>query len=106
MNTNITKTIQTITTWRNEQTNERIEYCTDSQSFYIWDEGGRLTASIDRKEADWALKLCDLAVSNDKHTLELAGKDFVPNTLFLSMVLSQFLHVPKVDTIHKDSNHN
>jgi hypothetical protein len=35
------------------------------------------------------------------HELEV-----VPDTAFLSMVLSQFLHVPKVDTIHKDSNHN
>lgn len=104
MNTTITKTITTLTTWRNERTGEKVQFESDTELFYLFNSDGRLTASIELKEADWALKLCDLAVSNDKHTLELAGKDFVPNTAFLSAVLTQFLH--KLNTTHNDDTHN
>ena len=101
----ITKTITTVTTWENKQQNQKIEHESDSQTFYFW-EDGRIAASFDEKDASDILKKCDALISAGFNEMDLAGKDFIPNNAFLSIVLSQFLHVPKVDTIHKDSNHN
>jgi len=101
----ITKTITTVTTWENKQQNQKIEHESDSQNFYFWDDG-RIAASFEEKYAADILKKCDALISAGFNEMDLAGQDFIPNNVFLSIVLSQFLHVPKVDTIHKDSNHN
>ena len=101
----ITKTITTVTTWENKQQNQKIEHESDSQTFYFWDDG-RISASFDEKDAADLLKKCDALISAGFNEMDLAGKDFIPNNAFLSIVLSQFLHVPKVDTIHNNSNHN
>jgi hypothetical protein len=102
---NIKKTIDTITTWFNDEQKQRIEFESNGQHFYFWHEG-RIAASFEREDAADILKKCDALVSAGFNEMDLPGKDFIPNNAFLSMVLSQFLHVPKVDTIHKDSNHN
>ena len=101
----ITKTITTVTTWENKQQNQKIEHESDSQTFYFWNDG-RIAASFDEKDAADILKKCDALISAGFNEMDLAGKDLIPNNAFLSIVLSQFLHVPKIDTIHKDSNHN
>ena len=101
----ITKTITTVTTWLNKQQNQKIEHESDSQTFYFWDDG-RISAAFYQDDASDILKKCDALISAGFNEMDLAGKDFIPNNAFLSIVLSQFLHVPKVDTIHKDSNHN
>ena len=101
----ITKTITTVTTWENKQQNQKIEHESDSQTFYFW-EDGKIAASFDESDAADLLKKCDALISAGFNEMDLAGKDLIPNNAFLSIVLSQFLHVPKVDTIHKDSNHN
>ena len=96
MNTiNITKKVSTLTTWQVEKSRERIEYESDNATFYVWNADSELTASIDLKDAFWTMQLCDLAVSNDKHEIELGGNDYISNTSFLSMVLTQFLHTNK-----------
>ena len=106
MNTiQITKTITTLTTWENKQQDQRIEHESDSQHFYFWQDG-KIAASFEQSDAADILKKCDALISAGFNEMDLSGKDFIPNNAFLSMVLSQFLHVPKVDTIHKDSNHN
>ena len=101
----ITKTITTLTTWENKQQNQRIEHESDSQTFYFWDDG-RISAAFYQDDASDILKKCDALISAGFNEMDLAGKDFIPNNAFLSIVLSQFLHVPKIDTIHNNSNHN
>jgi hypothetical protein len=101
----ITKTITTVTTWENKQQNQKIEHESDSQTFYFWDDG-RISAAFYQDDASDILKKCDALISAGFNEMDLAGKDFIPNNAFLSIVLSQFLHVPKVDTIHNNSNHN
>ena len=101
----ITKTITTVTTWENKQQNQKIEHESDSQTFYFW-EDGRISAAFYQDDAADILKKCDALISAGFNEMDLAGKDLIPNNAFLSIVLSQFLHVPKVDTIHNNSNHN
>ena len=101
----ITKTITTVTTWENKQQNQKIEHESDSQTFYFWDDG-KISAAFYQDDAANILKKCDALISAGFNEMDLAGKDFIPNNAFLSIVLSQFLHVPKVDTIHNNSNHN
>jgi hypothetical protein len=101
----ITKQITTVTTWFNDEQKQKIEHESDSQHFYFW-EDGRIAASFEQKDAADILKKCDALISAGFNEMDLAGQDFIPNNAFLSIVLSQFLHVPKIDTIHKDSNHN
>ena len=101
----ITKTITTVTTWENEQQKQKIEYESDSETFYFWDNG-RISAAFYQDDAADILKKCDALISAGFNEMDLAGKDLIPNNAFLSIVLSQFLHVPKVDTIHNNSNHN
>jgi len=98
--TNVTKKITTLTEWCNETTTDRIQFESDTKTFYYFTPN-MLVLSFEEHEAPAYLAMVDAAVSNNLHELEA-----VPDTAFLSMVLSQFLHVPKVDTIHKDSNHN
>jgi hypothetical protein len=101
----ITKSITTVTTWENKQQNQRIEHESDSETFYFWFDG-RIEASFDQKDAADILKKCDALISAGFNEMDLEGQDFIPNNAFLSIVLSQYLHVPKIDTIHNNSNHN
>ena len=96
MNTiNITKKVSTLTTWQIEKSKERIEYESDNATFYVWNEDNEITASIDLADAFWTMQLCDLAVSNDKHEIQLGGNNYISHTSFLSMVLTEFLHKNK-----------
>ena len=101
----ITKTITTVTTWLNEQQNQKIEHESDSQTFYFWKDG-EIAASFYESDAADLLKKCDALISAGFNEMDLSGQDYIPNNAFLSIVLSQFLHVPKIDTIHNSSNHN
>ena len=101
----ITKTITTVTTWLNEQQNQKIEHESDNATFYFW-EDGKIAASFDESDAADLLKKCDALISAGFNEMDLSGQNCIPNNAFLSIVLSQFLHVPKVDTIHNNSNHN
>jgi hypothetical protein len=101
----ITKSITTVTTWENKQQNQRIEHESDSQHFYFWADG-KIAASFEEVDATDILKKCDALISAGFNEMDLAGQDYIPNNAFLSIVLSQYLHVPKVDTIHNNSNHN
>ena len=96
MNTiNITKKVSTLTTWQIEKSKERIEYESDNATFYVWNADNEITASIDLEDAFWTMQLCDLAVSNDKHEIQLSGNNYISHTSFLSMVLTEFLHKNK-----------
>jgi len=102
---NIKKQLTTVTTWFNDEQNQKIEHESDSETFYFWFDG-RIAASFEQKDAADILKKCDALISAGYNEMDLSGQNFIPNNAFLSIVLSQFLHVPKVDTIHNNSNHN
>jgi hypothetical protein len=89
----IKKQITTVTTWINDEQKQKIEHESDSATFYFWLDGA-IAASFEESDAADILKKCDAMIN------------YIPNNAFLSIVLSQFLHVPKVDTIHNNSNHN
>jgi hypothetical protein len=101
----IKKQITTVTTWINDEQKQKIEHESDSATFYFWFDGA-IAASFDEKNAADILKKCDALISAGFNEMDLAGQDFIPNNAFLSIVLSQYLHVPKIDTIHNNSNHN
>ena len=101
----IKKQITTVTTWFNDEQKQKIEHESDSETFYFW-EDGRIAASFEQKDAADILKKCDALVSVGFNEMDLPDGNFIPNNAFLSIVLSQFLHVPKIDTIHNNSNHN
>jgi hypothetical protein len=90
----IRKTITSITTWFNDEQKQRVEYDSDSETFYFWSDG-KITASFEQSEAEDILKKCDALISAGFNEMDLAGKDFIPNNAFLSMVLTQFLHKTK-----------
>jgi hypothetical protein len=101
----IKKQITTVTTWINDEQKQKIEHESDSATFYFWFDG-KIAASFDQKDATDILKKCDALISAGFNEMDLSGQNYIPNNAFLSIVLSQFLHVPKVDTIHNNSNHN
>lgn len=94
---NVTKTIVCLTTWTNESTGEKIQYESDKQWFYYFNENGNLVLDFDKDQCKEYLQLCDEAVSNNCHSIPVAN---IHNTSFLSMVLTQFLHVPKTTPAH------
>ena len=55
---NITKTITSVTTWKIDGSQMRIEYESDNKTFYIWNVDGEIEATFELKEADWIMKLC------------------------------------------------
>ena len=89
--------------WRIKHTEACIQFDSEANHFYHFQGAGKCVLDFEADKAAEYLQMCDEAVSNGLHEIPLAK---LYNTSFLSMVLSQFLHVPKVDTIHKDSNHN
>jgi len=101
----IKKQITTVTTWFNDEQKQKIEHESDSETFYFWFDG-RIAASFEQKDAADILKKCDALISAGFNEMDLAGHDYIPNNAFLSIVLSQYLHIPKIDTIHNNSNHN
>jgi hypothetical protein len=101
----IKKQITTVTTWINDEQKQKIEHESDSETFYFWDDG-RIAASFEQKDAADILKKCDALISVGFNEMDLPDGNFIPNNAFLSIVLSQYLHVPKIDTIHNNSNHN
>jgi hypothetical protein len=101
----IKKQITTVTTWFNDEQKQKIEHESDSETFYFWFDG-KIAASFEEKNAADILKKCDALISVGFNEMDLPDGNFIPNNAFLSIVLSQYLHVPKVDTIHNNSNHN
>jgi hypothetical protein len=96
---NIRKTIDTVTTWFNDEQKQKVQHESDSTNFYFFSDD-KITASFEQSEAADLLKKCDALISAGFNEMDMPGKDFIPNLPFLSMVLSQFLHVPKVKPAH------
>jgi hypothetical protein len=88
----IKKQITTVTTWFNDEQKQKIEHESDSATFYFWFDG-RIAASFEQKDAADILKKCDALISVGFNEMDLPDGNLIPNNAFLSIVLSQFLHV-------------
>ena len=87
--TQVTKTITTLTTWKNESTGDIIQFDSSDKTFYYFTKT-KLFHDFPEVEAASYLAMVDDAVKNDLTELEL-----IPDTAFMSMVLTQFLHKTK-----------
>lgn len=90
-------------TWLNKTTKEKIQLAhTENEiakvdHFYHFDANQNLLLDFPASEAKQYLEICDQAVMNNRSEIPVA-KLF--NTSFLSMVLTQFLHVRKSEPAH------
>jgi hypothetical protein len=83
---NITTITTTLTTWDNEDTDEKLQYESDTDTYYYYDSDGELTASWETKENDDIIKLCGSGVE----TVHLAGNDYIDNPQFVHFILTQY----------------
>ncbi len=81
---NIITITTTLTTWLNEDTGEKIQYESDTDTYYYYDSDGELTASWETKENDDIIKLCASGVK----IIHLAGKDYINNPKFVHFILT------------------
>jgi hypothetical protein len=81
---NITTITTTLTTWLNEDTEEKLQYESDTDSYYYYDSDGYLIASWETKENEDIIKLCGCGVQ----TVYLTGKDYIDNPQFVHFVLT------------------
>jgi len=83
---NITTIKTTLTTWLNTDTLEKLQYESDTDSYYYYRFDGELTASWETKENDDIIKLCASGVQ----TVHLAGNDYIDNPKFVHFILTQY----------------
>jgi hypothetical protein len=83
---NITTITTTLTTWDNEDTDEKLQYESDTDTYYFYDQNGDLTASWETKENEDIIKLCECGVK----IIHLAGKDYIDNPKFVHFILTQY----------------
>jgi hypothetical protein len=81
---NITTITTTLTTWLNTDTLEKLQYESDTDTYYFYDPNGELTASWDSVDNDDIIKLCECGVK----IIHLAGKDYIDNPKFVHFVLT------------------
>jgi hypothetical protein len=81
---NITTITTTLTTWLNEDTEEKLQYENDTDAYYFYDHNGELTASWDSVHNEYIIKLCASGVE----TVHLPGKDYIDNPQFVHFVLT------------------
>ena len=81
---NITTITTTLTTWLNADTEEKLQYESDTDTYYYYDSNGELIASWETKENDDIIKLCASGVQ----TVYLAGKDYIDNPKFVHFILT------------------
>jgi hypothetical protein len=83
---NITTITTTLTTWLNTDTLEKLQYESDTDNYYFYDQNGELTASWETKENEDIIKLCASGVE----TVHLAGNDYIDNPQFVHFILTQY----------------
>lgn len=81
---NITTITTTLTTWLNTDTLEKLQYESDTDTYYFYDHNGELTASWDSVDNDDIIKLCECGVK----IIHLAGKDYIDNPQFVHFILT------------------
>jgi len=80
----ITTITTTLTTWLNADTDEKLQYESDTDTYYYYDSDGELTASWETKENEDIIKLCGCGVQ----FVHLASKDYINNPQFVHFVLT------------------
>ena len=107
MNTNIDFKSFQDKVWTNTDTNERVEYNERSGYVHIYGTDEAKHDAFEHQHIQAVLNACDIAVSQDKHevwvTINGNYQIFVPNTSFLSMVLTQLTYVPKAAPVPSTS---
>ncbi len=83
---NITTITTTLTTWLNADTEEKLQYESDTDTYYFYDQNGELTASWETKNNDDIIKLCASGVE----IIYLAGYDYIDNPKFVHFILTQY----------------
>jgi hypothetical protein len=81
---NITTITTTLTTWINADTDEKLQYESDTDTYYYYDSDGELTASWGIKENEDIIKLCGCGVQ----FVHLASKDYINNPQFVHFILT------------------
>lgn len=81
---NITKFITTLTTWRNIDSGEKIQYESDTDTYFLFDKDGELTASWETKQNADIIKLCGTGVK----PVYIAKHDIIDTPEFVHFVLT------------------
>jgi hypothetical protein len=81
---NITTITTTLTTWLNADTLEKLQYESDTDTYYFYDHNGELTASWDSVDNNDIIKLCASGVK----IIHLPGKDYIDNPQFVHFILT------------------
>jgi hypothetical protein len=83
---NIITITTTLTTWLNEDTGEKIQYESDTDTYYYYDSDGYLIASWETNENEDIIKLCASGVE----IIHLAGNDYIDKPQFVHFILTQY----------------
>lgn len=81
---NITRTERTTIEWRNEDTGERIQHDTDTDTFYYWNKDGDIRSSWEINENARMIELCSTSVEQ----IWIGSTDRIDNTKFVLNVLT------------------
>lgn len=88
----ITKTTQVTTTWKNEATKDEVSFDSLNKEFYVW-HGIEIAATFSEADATKILRMCDALIPIGVEVMHLADGNYIPDLPFLSMVLTEHLHV-------------
>lgn len=85
--------------WTNTDTNERVEYSERSGYIHIYGADEAKHDAFEHEHIQAVLYACDIAVNEMKHecwvTINNNYQIFIPNTSFLSAVLTEITYKPK-----------
>jgi hypothetical protein len=79
---NITKTTQTLTTWLNTDTGHKVQYESDTDTYYYFDNDD-ITASWESSQNSDIIALCQTKVT----PIFINSHDFIPDTNFILQIL-------------------
>lgn len=81
---NITKNITTLTTWCNADSGEKIQYESDTDTYFYFNKDGELTATWETKQNADIVKLCSTGVK----PVYIAKQDYIDNPDFVHFILT------------------
>ena len=97
MNTEIEIKTNYIKEWRIKHTEECVQYDSEHDHFYHFQGAGKSVLDFPASEAMKYFQMCEEAVKNKIDKIPVAN---IYNPAFLSMVLTQFLHIRKSNPAH------
>lgn len=81
---NITKNITTLTTWCNADSGEKIQYESDTDTYFLFDKDSELTATWETNQNADIIKLC----STKLPFVYITKHDYIDNLEFVHFVLT------------------